>query len=124
MWSRPTTRCVTRRWPAKSPPTSDPIASIAADGPAAVTVTMATDADPSPYLLLGIVPSEKVQPDPVANWTLNKAPVGTGPYVLKSLDPDQAVLEARDDYWGEKPHTGRLHLHPRRQHPRPARRRR
>ena len=86
----------------------DPIASIAADGPAAVKVTMATDADPSPYLLLGIVPSEKVQPDPVANWTLNKAPVGTGPYVLKSLDPDQAVLEARDDYWGEKPQLTRV----------------
>ena len=85
----------------------EPIVAIAADG-AAVKVTMATDADPSPYLLLGIVPSEKVQPDPVANWTLNTKPVGTGPYVLDSLEPDQAVLVARDDYWGEKPQLTRV----------------
>ncbi|WP_239581727.1 ABC transporter substrate-binding protein [Gordonia rubripertincta] len=74
-----------------------PLASIEADGPRAIRLTMTTDADPSPYLLLGIVPSEKVEPAPAARWALNTEPVGTGHYRLESLDPDQAVLVTRDD---------------------------
>lgn len=76
-----------------------PITDVVADGPSAVTVTLSTDADPSPYLLVGIVPSEKVEAAPAADWALNTAPVGTGPYRLESLRPDQAVFVARDDYW-------------------------
>ncbi|MEP9392090.1 ABC transporter substrate-binding protein [Gordonia sp. VNQ95] len=85
-----------------------PIAEMTEDGPLAVTVQMSTAADPSPYLLLGIVPSEKVQDAPAAEWTLNTNPVGTGPYRLDTLSPDQAVLVARDDYWGGTPQLRRI----------------
>lgn len=78
-----------------------PIVRVSADGPDAVTVEMDTAADPRPYLLLGIVASEQVEAAPAADWAVNTAPVGTGPYRLESLRPDQAVMVARDDYWGE-----------------------
>ncbi|MCV7175941.1 ABC transporter substrate-binding protein, partial [Mycolicibacterium sphagni] len=45
---------------------------------------------------------------PAADWALNTAPVGTGPYVLDSLRPDQAVLVARDDYWGQQAQVQRI----------------
>lgn len=85
-----------------------PIVRIDAVGPAAVGVTMNTDADPSPYLLLGIAPSERVESAPAAQWRLNTAPVGTGPYALESLGPDQAVLAVRDDYWAGRPEISRV----------------
>ena len=78
-----------------------PIVRVSADGPDAVTVELDTAADPRPYLLLGILPSEKVESKPAADWAVNTEPVGTGPYRLESLRPDQAVMVARDDYWGE-----------------------
>ncbi|MGW0162014.1 ABC transporter substrate-binding protein [Mycobacterium sp. NPDC003323] len=78
-----------------------PIIDIAADGPDAVTVVLNTAADPRPYLLLGILPSEKIEAAPAADWAVNTEPVGTGPYRLESLRPDQAVMVAREDYWGE-----------------------
>ncbi len=84
------------------------IAAVDADGPDAVIVTMHTDANPEPYLLAGIVPSEHVEAAPAADWALNTAPVGTGPYVLDSLRPDQAVLVARDDYWGQQAQVQRI----------------
>ncbi|MDH3046531.1 MULTISPECIES: ABC transporter substrate-binding protein [Gordonia] len=74
-----------------------PIVTIESDGPQAITLTMNTEAHPALYLLLGIVPSERVEAAPAARWKLNTEPVGTGPYRLESLDPDQAVLVARDD---------------------------
>lgn len=85
-----------------------PIVSIEADGPDAVVVELDTAADPKPYLLLGILPSERVEATPAADWAVNTAPVGTGPYRLDSLRPDQAVLVARDDYWGDAPQVRRL----------------
>ncbi|MGB3484354.1 MAG: ABC transporter substrate-binding protein [Mycobacterium sp.] len=85
-----------------------PITAVTADGPLAVIVDVDTEADPSPYLLVGIVPSEKVEDAPAADWALNTAPVGTGPYQLDSLRPDQAVLVARDDYWGVQPQVTRV----------------
>ncbi|MGB3356526.1 MAG: ABC transporter substrate-binding protein [Mycobacterium sp.] len=85
-----------------------PIVTITADGPDAVTVEMNTAADPRPYLLLGILPSEKVEPAPAADWAVNTEPVGTGPYRLESLRPDQAVLVARADYWGEPAQVERI----------------
>lgn len=78
-----------------------PIVRVSADGPDAVTVELNTAADPRPYLLLGILPAEKIEDAPAADWAVNTAPVGTGPYRLESLRPDQAVMVARDDYWGE-----------------------
>ncbi|MDZ7914950.1 MAG: ABC transporter substrate-binding protein [Rhodococcus sp. (in: high G+C Gram-positive bacteria)] len=86
----------------------DPIVDIVSDGSDAVVVTMNTDADPSPYLLLGIAPSERIENAPAADWALNTEPVGTGPYVLDSLRADQAVFTAREDYWGEAPQVTRL----------------
>ena len=55
--------------------------------------------------------------EPSTGWVLSKAawdklgragyektPIGTGPYMLKSLTPNQDVLLARNpDYWGSKP---------------------
>ena len=77
-----------------------PIRTLSADGPDAVTVELDTAADPRPYLLLGILPSEKIEAAPAADWAVNTEPVGTGPYRLESLRPDQAVMVAREDYWG------------------------
>ncbi|WP_083889005.1 ABC transporter substrate-binding protein [Gordonia sp. KTR9] len=85
-----------------------PIVAVEADGPGAVTVRMNTDADPSPYLLMGVVPSERVEDAPAAEWALNTEPVGTGAYRLESLDPDQAGLVAREDYWGKRPTVQRI----------------
>lgn len=85
-----------------------PITAVTADGPHAVIIDVDTETDPSPYLLTGIVPSEKVEQVPAADWALNVAPVGTGPYRLDSLRPDQAVMVAREDYWGEKPQVTRI----------------
>lgn len=85
-----------------------PIVRIAADGPAAVTVELDTAADPRPYLLLGIVASEQVEAEPAADWAVNTRPVGTGPYRLESLRPDQAVMVAREDYWGRPAQVKRV----------------
>ncbi|WP_374613604.1 ABC transporter substrate-binding protein [Gordonia sp. (in: high G+C Gram-positive bacteria)] len=85
-----------------------PIVAVEADGPRAVTVRMNTDADPSPYLLVGVVPSERVEDAPAAEWALNTEPVGTGAYRLESLEPDQSVFVAREDHWGNRPAVQRL----------------
>lgn len=85
-----------------------PIVDVTADGPDAVSVELNTAADPRPYLLLGILPSERVEAGPAADWAVNTAPVGTGPYRLESLRPDQAVMAARDDYWGGTPQVKRV----------------
>ncbi|MFT4085880.1 MAG: ABC transporter substrate-binding protein [Gordonia sp. (in: high G+C Gram-positive bacteria)] len=85
-----------------------PISSVDADGPEAVVVHTTIPVDPSPYLLLGIVPSESVEQKPAADWKLNKEPIGTGPYRLDSLSPDQAVFVARTDYRGGEPALRRV----------------
>ncbi|ADG78583.1 Extracellular solute-binding protein family 5 OS=Tsukamurella paurometabola (strain ATCC 8368 / DSM / CCUG 35730 / CIP 100753 / JCM 10117 / KCTC 9821 /NBRC 16120 / NCIMB 702349 / NCTC 13040) OX=521096 GN=Tpau_1971 PE=3 SV=1 [Tsukamurella paurometabola] len=74
-----------------------PVQDVTPDGGGAVIVRLATDGDPTPYLLLGIVPAERIEERPVAQWGLNRTPVGTGPYRLDSLADDQAVLVARSD---------------------------
>ena len=85
-----------------------PVTAVAADGPNAVTVTMDSPASPHPYLLLGIVPAEKVEAGPAATWKLNTAPTGTGPYTLQSVRPDQAVMVARPDHRGGPPAIDRV----------------
>lgn len=85
-----------------------PILRVSADGPDAVTVELNTAADPRPFLLLGILASEKLEAAPAADWAVNTAPVGTGAYRLESLRPDQAVMVARDDYWGEPAQVKRV----------------
>lgn len=59
-------------------------------------------------LLLGIAPSERLTGGPATESTLNTDPVGTGPYRLVSLRPDQAVFEANDTYWGGVPEISPL----------------
>ncbi|MFT3662515.1 MAG: ABC transporter substrate-binding protein [Gordonia sp. (in: high G+C Gram-positive bacteria)] len=88
--------------------TLGPVTAVRADGEHAVTVALDTDADPSPYLLVGIVPSERIEAAPAANWKLNTAPVGTGPFRLESLEPDQAVLVANEEYRGPAPALRRV----------------
>jgi peptide/nickel transport system substrate-binding protein len=87
-----------------------PVIRVTADGTDAVIVELNTPADPKPYLLIGILPSERIEAKPAADWAVNTDPVGTGPYRLESLRPDQAVMVARDDYWGERAQVGRVVL--------------
>lgn len=61
-------------------------------------------------LLLGIAPYERLTGGPAAESTLNTDPVGTGPYKLVSLRPDQAVLEANENYWDGAPQVKSLTL--------------
>ncbi|MFC9440005.1 ABC transporter substrate-binding protein [Nocardia sp. NPDC057030] len=54
-------------------------------------------------LFLAIAPAEAfAQPGPADRAELNRHPIGTGPYLLTESRPDQVVLAARDDYWGER----------------------
>ena len=54
-------------------------------------------------LLLGIAPSERLTPGLAAESSLNTDPVGTGPYTVTSLRPDELVLSANEDYWNGAP---------------------
>ncbi|WP_260840167.1 ABC transporter substrate-binding protein [Gordonia pseudamarae] len=91
--------------------------TVDATGPDEVTFRLK---DPSPefdrLLLTGIAPSERLDaekattPDavPAKDSSLNTDPVGTGPYELTDLRADQAIFEARDDYWGSVPAIGKI----------------
>ena len=59
-------------------------------------------------LLLAIAPSELVGGGLATESSLNREPVGTGPYRLVELAADKAVFEAFGDYWGEQPQVRRL----------------
>lgn len=61
-------------------------------------------------LLIGIAPAERLTGGPAVQSTLNTEPVGTGPYRLESLRPDQAVLVANETYWDGVPQVERLTL--------------
>lgn len=55
-------------------------------------------------LFLAIAPAEALaKPGPADTLPLGDHPVGTGPYALTELRPDQVVLTARAGYWGTKP---------------------
>nr|WP_245325929.1 ABC transporter substrate-binding protein [Paeniglutamicibacter terrestris] len=50
-------------------------------------------------MLIGIAPSESIVPGQrVENSVLNRAPIGTGPYLVDSLDPARLVLKANPRY--------------------------
>ncbi|MFL4478188.1 ABC transporter substrate-binding protein [Paeniglutamicibacter sp. ORCA_105] len=52
-------------------------------------------------MLIGIAPSEAIVPGQrVEESTLNRAPVGTGPYVVDSIGPSRLVMAANPDYRG------------------------
>lgn len=55
-------------------------------------------------LFLAIAPSEALaKPAPADTLPLGDHPIGTGPYELTELRPDQVVLTARSTYWGAQP---------------------
>lgn len=85
------------------------IESVTAAGPDAVRFDLRYPYAAMPTkLLLGIVPSERLSGGRASESTLNTAPVGTGPYKLVSLRPDQAVFEANEDYWDGAPQVKNL----------------
>lgn len=62
-------------------------------------------------LINGIAPSEAfdfAHLGRAESSPLNNKPVGTGPYALTELRPDQAILTARPDYWGPKPKVNKI----------------
>lgn len=54
-------------------------------------------------MTLGITPSEEITPGPAADSERNRAPVGTGPYLLSDLSAEQAVFEANPEHHGPSP---------------------
>ncbi|WP_305093084.1 ABC transporter substrate-binding protein [Prescottella sp. R16] len=83
--------------------------SVEATGPDTVEFRLAYPYAPWPTkLLLGIAPSERLTGGPAEQSTLNSEPVGTGPYRLVSLRPDQAVFEANENYWDGAPQVKKL----------------
>ncbi|PZT90870.1 MAG: hypothetical protein DI630_30225 [Gordonia sp. (in: high G+C Gram-positive bacteria)] len=61
-------------------------------------------------LLLGIAPSEQLTGGPAAESSLNTSPVGTGPYLLESLTPTEAILTANPEHRDGPPEIARLVL--------------
>lgn len=59
-------------------------------------------------LLLGIAPSEKVTSGDAANSELNTKPVGTGPFKLQRLAPNEATFVANDKYRSGKPEVDKV----------------
>jgi peptide/nickel transport system substrate-binding protein len=64
-----------------------------------------------------IVPAHVFEPlieklgskDEVKKLPMDKDPVVSGPYALRSADPNKIILERRDDYWGNAAlHEGKL----------------
>ncbi|GAB20684.1 putative ABC transporter substrate binding protein [Gordonia effusa NBRC 100432] len=83
----------------------DFIKSVDASGPNTVDFHLTgAYADVPHRLFLSIVPAASLAtPAPADQSALNDHPIGTGPYALTELRPDQMVLTARSDYWGSKP---------------------
>lgn len=65
-------------------------------------------ADFASRLLIAIAPSEMLTGGPAENLSLNRKPIGTGPYKLKSLTAEQAMFEANEQYWGGAPRVKRF----------------
>lgn len=59
-------------------------------------------------LLLAIAPSQMLTPGPAESSSLNRQPVGTGPYRLAELTPERAVFTANEAYWGGAPQVKKL----------------
>ena len=59
-------------------------------------------------LLLGLAPGEYMKGGLASESPLNTKPVGTGPYVLETLDSQKAVWIANPKYWGKAPQVKKL----------------
>ncbi|PTR21853.1 peptide/nickel transport system substrate-binding protein [Rhodococcus sp. OK519] len=87
----------------------DMLEAVEATGPDTVEFRLAYPYAPWPTkLLLGIAPSERLTGGPAEQSPLNSDPVGTGPYKLVLLRPDQAIYEANEDYWDGAPQVKKL----------------
>lgn len=93
------------------------LASVEATSPNEVVFRLKVPAPEFDRLLLtGIAPHKRLDEEkastpeaiPAKQSSLNTKPVGTGPYKLTELRADQAVFEARDDYWGDKPQLKKI----------------
>ncbi|WP_206079873.1 ABC transporter substrate-binding protein [Propioniciclava coleopterorum] len=74
-----------------------------------VTFTLAYPyADFPSRLLLAIAPSERLTGGPAAESSLNREPVGTGPYRLSELTADRAVFTANPHYWAGPPQVSKV----------------
>ncbi|OLT24139.1 hypothetical protein BJF82_07355 [Kytococcus sp. CUA-901] len=86
----------------------DMIESVEADGQEVVFHLAYPYADFASRLLLGIAPADLFTGGPATESSLNREPVGTGPFRLASLSPTEAVFERFEDYWGEAAVVPRL----------------
>lgn len=98
--------------PASGSPIASDYSSIArVETPDPLTVRFRLSA-PDPglpaRLLLGIAPAELLTPGAAVESTLNTEPVGTGPYRLETLSPDEAVFSANPDHRDGAPEVGTL----------------
>lgn len=59
-------------------------------------------------LLLAIAPSERLTGGPASESSLNREPVGTGPYRLEELTADRAIFVANESYWGGVPQVTKV----------------
>lgn len=65
-------------------------------------------ADLPSRMLVGIAPSSAIEEGPVTEWKLNTEPIGTGAYVMESLQPDEVTFTARTDGWHPTPEVSKL----------------
>lgn len=87
----------------------DHVGAATAEAGETVTFTLKYPyADFPARLLLAIAPSEKLTGGPASESSLNREPVGTGPYRLTELSADKAVFTANTDYWAGAPQVARL----------------
>ncbi|WP_040160629.1 ABC transporter substrate-binding protein [Nigerium massiliense] len=88
--------------------TLDMVAGVRADGDDVVFSLRYPYSDFPTRLLIGIAPSEKLTGGPSDESSLNTQPIGTGPYRLARLSPDEATFDANARYWDGVPQVSRL----------------
>jgi peptide/nickel transport system substrate-binding protein len=90
--------------------------SITCSAPDDLTVVCKLPEPYSPFLsytTIGILPKailSAVTPQSILNDPFNKAPIGTGPYRLQSLDDKSAVLTANEKFYLGAPHIDEIDL--------------
>ncbi|WP_395015019.1 ABC transporter substrate-binding protein [Dongia sp.] len=89
---------------------SDAFDTVAVDGPNKITVKLKRPV-PAALLELTIVrPVRFLSPKAVDASGKQKAPIGTGPWIVEKYDASETILVRNDKYWGEKPQIERLEL--------------
>jgi nickel transport system substrate-binding protein len=89
---------------------SDAYESIVVEGQSKLTIKLKRPV-PAALLELTIVrPVRFLSPKSVDTDGKQTLPVGTGPWIVKSYDSAQTILERNDEYWGDKPAFARIEL--------------